>query len=1826
MKRVLSLIMVGLLCTPLFSIFIPHVEGQETVIFQDDFETYQAGTFPSAGGWKLVYNGAGDQYQVITSDYAASGTKSLQMVGQYGWSAVVAKDFSSTSNLIGFEAYLMGTLGSWPSVGFGNETIQPWGRLYGAVGVDTIDGYIVAGSQNLQPCTANTWYKIRVVMDRNARTFDVWIDDQLKGTNISEANNPWEIQSLRFDVGWHQVMNYYDNVKVFEVSGPPVGIPVISSVSTITATRLQSIHIYGSGFGNTPPQTVSLGDGSVNTVESSTTPYMWIADSGKLQKTGDPSDGGENWAAGFTGPGVFCAIGIYLVSWSDNEIVLDGFGTALGTNGQGTWYIEPGDPLTVAVYTQSGNTTYHTTVAGSLRISPNLQKVVPGGGTYFTVSLDSLTISSSLSFSTSASGINGYFVPKIIGGPNGSSISSLFISTSPSTVCGVHTIVVTATPNTDDPTLTPVSTQVTLEVMGGITIAVMDACSDNKPIIGAKVVVGSLSGVTVASGILTFPSLSTGYYDVTISAKGYSGDVFTNKECPRVYKNQYLEVGKTFTGYLFPLRYTLTINVYDQFGKRVDGAWGDIYDSNGHLYGAFATLSWCPTTMQNLEAATDLTMIVQKYGYETKTLTFDLTSDVTLNIVLNDLGVATTRLTVHVEHASTGVAISGATVQVAGQTGTTDRIGNAYFSGLQFKEYIVIVSKTGYATAYARITISRTSPTPTIKVNLTPEVFGLFVHVQDSFGVPISGAAVTIPNIPGKFTDSGGDAVFTGISSGTYTVTASKAGYFSSSVIASLASSNVWVTITLQSVATPDFSINVSPASQAIKAGSSSYFTITIKSINGFNQLIELSLGGAVLPEATVTFSPPAVTPPPGGTVQAILTISTTSAFIPGDYELQVTGWYAGSLGSIVHSCPIIFAVHGFRYNLEISHESSSGNDECYLFQTAKFRVKVTDPSDKKAIDPYRYEALYDGQTCTLKLIRESTGVFTYTTDEFKPCDIGSHGFTFQCWAPDDAFFVTSDTVKVKLHKSEIQLVFSTGELYYPVEGLFFDGDELINNNYQNYSKNFMGKAPPIVHPYWTVVDSGGSQYVVEYWIYYAFHKYDFFGTNIWLDDHEHDFQSIFAWVDKNSGDIRVLSLSQNFWQNEYCEYFFFKSTYKEILFIAVEEGGHGMMLLDKNLKSVKPDNSEVNPMDYIFRGTFNTNSKKIPLIATSEYYHDGLESSSIKGFGSKNVLQSGNAYSYDVIVPTIIIEGLSMWLNFAPDAYVFYTFVADPLLRIMGYMLFLKPQVKVDVLASNHPVTPMPYLPSGVRFYIRAPWKTIEYKHPNLMLTKWGFPGVGFGDFYHNLKDVMVAMANQLKKACADASGSAAIISVDPMVTSIIDSEGRMTGYKDGVLVNEIPNAFIAFVDENLCSVVIFNATDKYILLLRSDSNGKYSIWLSITCKDNTFTYFEAIDIPVETNTVHSYLVDWVSLADGEGIFVSVDQFGSGDYQTIRVGTNLTIEQFVNLVGLSYSSPKTTLSLTEPKIITENAVFVTPTTQFILSPISERQYQQGDGILTSATSTDIAGTFYRIFNTLYDSGWLNYTEPFCLYGLAEGTYTIEYYSTDKLGNNETINSIQVTLQNAPLPTTYSLTITTTIGGTTDPTPGTYTYTASQTIQITAIPDTGYLLDHWELNGVNIGSANPYTALMNDNHTLRTVFSAVLPPPSASISPLSASILVGQSVTFASTVSGGYTPYTYQWYLNSAPVSGATSNTWTFTPTTGGIYYVYLKVTDDKGNTAQSDTARITAATVPVGGYSIPIQTPATPKSLTPYLILTAILTIAFTTIKRKTTKKTKQQ
>jgi len=1243
-------------------------------------------------------------------------------------------------------------------------------------------------------------------------------------------------------------------------------------------------------------------------------------------------------------------------------------------------------------------------------VSPTLQKVVPGGGTAYTVSLISSTYSANLSLSTLPKGINGYFVPATVGGAADFSYSTLFISTSTSTPSGTYAINVTATLN--DPHQTSIVAQATLQVMRGIVIAVNDGGSwpTEKPIIGAKVIVDSLSGVTGASGTLTFPSLSTGNHNVTISAKGYSGGPFPHAESPRVYENQYIEVGTPFKAYLYPLRYTLTIHVRDQFGQPVDGAQGTIYDSSGNIYGEFATPSWGDLTLIDRPVMTGMTMIVSKYGYQSATASYDITSDTTVNIVMNKQQTSGSSLTVHVEDAPTGVVISGATVLAGGQSGITDKLGNAQFS-LPPQEYSVTVSKAGYATAYARITLSSNQPATTIKVLLTPQVYGLFVHVQDSQGSPINSAAVTIPGIPGQFTDNGGDAVFTGLKSGSYTVTASKNGYISSIASTNVGSSSVRITITLRTANVPDFSMSVSRSYESVPPGKSASFSITLTSINGFSESVELSLGGVTLSGATMTFSPSRVQLSSGGTAYSTLTITTTSAAIPDSYGLNVQGWYAGSLyGSIIHSCPITLKIELSQYKVSITHKSSSNELVCYLFQTATFNVEVTDASSGQYVDPPNYGASLDGQPCNLG--HPSAGHFTYATEEFTAEQSGSHYFTFTCSNPGSSS-VATDTISVKLHRENIKLVFASDEQYFPVDGLFFD-DTSISNNKAHYQA---GTRPSDgVKSYFKVTTHdndpsiGPNEYVVQYWIYYAYNDYRFLG--VVPDEHEHDFESITVWVNKPYTDfasrIMKMILSHHMWVNDYINQQFHNPD--EIL-IAVEKGGHGMMLL-KELGSnyalfEKPWTAGVSPVA-ILQGTFNSLSSPIYILIPA---YDATRGTPIQGFYDSSQLQTG--LKYDDLFPialSVVPDPTSL-----PGSFVIVPFTCCGKLGSMAFGDAFEGSIR---LKSNEPYRLPTVLIEGfnqpVLLYITAPWKRAEFVKPTLQAEKFSFVAI---DFFEKLLkayfDVGLSCVNGLRRILGDTitGGRIETILGDPINMTVVDSMGRVLGDREGSLVSEIPGGNIYFASDWLSIFFIVGASDNYTLSFSSGSVGEYTVELMMTYNSSATT-FEATGIPVELNSSHTYSIDWNGLANGElGTTILLDQFGTGSYQTLHVGSKLTGEQFASLTGLSSRPPETTLSLTDPKLFRGNSIFVTSTTQFILSPISERLYQQADGVFfASATSSDIDDTLYRIYNSTYDSGWQNYTDPFCLYRLKDGNYTIEYYSTDKLNNVEPTNTMQVTL------------------------------------------------------------------------------------------------------------------------------------------------------------------------------------------------------------------------
>jgi hypothetical protein len=73
-------------------------------------------------------------------------------------------------------------------------------------------------------------------------------------------------------------------------------------------------------------------------------------------------------------------------------------------------------------------------------------------------------------------------------------------------------------------------------------------------------------------------------------------------------------------------------------------------------------------------------------------------------------------------------------------------------------------------------------------------------------------------------------------------------------------------------------------------------------------------------------------------------------------------------------------------------------------------------------------------------------------------------------------------------------------------------------------------------------------------------------------------------------------------------------------------------------------------------------------------------------------------------------------------------------------------------------------------------------------------------------------------------------------------------------------------------------------------------------------------------------------------------------------------------------------------------------------------------------------------------------------------------------------------------PVYHTLTISSGSGGSTNPLPGAYQYAEGTLASVTAIPESGYVLDYWLLDGQNVGGQNPITVTMNSDHNLQAVF------------------------------------------------------------------------------------------------------------------------------------------
>ncbi|MDD2758597.1 MAG: hypothetical protein PHD72_04530, partial [Patescibacteria group bacterium] len=160
-------------------------------------------------------------------------------------------------------------------------------------------------------------------------------------------------------------------------------------------------------------------------------------------------------------------------------------------------------------------------------------------------------------------------------------------------------------------------------------------------------------------------------------------------------------------------------------------------------------------------------------------------------------------------------------------------------------------------------------------------------------------------------------------------------------------------------------------------------------------------------------------------------------------------------------------------------------------------------------------------------------------------------------------------------------------------------------------------------------------------------------------------------------------------------------------------------------------------------------------------------------------------------------------------------------------------------------------------------------------------------------------------------------------------------------------------------------------------------------------------------------------------------------------------------------------------------------------------------------------------------------------------------WAIDDYGNETTAGDIN---GNTTLPiVNYDLTIQTPDGsGSTSPATGVHTYSENTGVDITATPASGWVFDHWTLDGSSGGSINPLTLAMGAAHTLKAVFTEFVSPPTQKVLTISASTggttnptvgahsyNVGTVVTATETPDSGYD--FVRWEKNGAPLSTSSS-------------------------------------------------------------------------------------
>lgn len=186
------------------------------VFIYDNFESYELNTFPSAGGWNINYNGAGDSQQYITNQYSFEGEKSFRLQGKSNWDARIINELSSTPSVVYYEvSFYSESVAHEGKFSLYNPLVGDWGSEMFRCDFD--NGAITFPGGDVEvDYIPEQWYSVKIKADVGSGRVSAWLDGVQLMDNVEYSVPSFSythFQITAINDGTNIV--FFDNIKVW---------------------------------------------------------------------------------------------------------------------------------------------------------------------------------------------------------------------------------------------------------------------------------------------------------------------------------------------------------------------------------------------------------------------------------------------------------------------------------------------------------------------------------------------------------------------------------------------------------------------------------------------------------------------------------------------------------------------------------------------------------------------------------------------------------------------------------------------------------------------------------------------------------------------------------------------------------------------------------------------------------------------------------------------------------------------------------------------------------------------------------------------------------------------------------------------------------------------------------------------------------------------------------------------------------------------------------------------------------------------------------------------------------------------------------------------------------------------------------------------------------------------------------------------------------------------------------------------------------------------------------------------------------------------------